>query len=493
MPPRGAVGGITVISRRELHRQIEETEAIYNDTLRSLIVDQGRVDVLAIEVLNLKIAYHHLQMLKHQFLNKWSLVLIPRGHGKTLVCQIADAIQRILANPDVRLIFGSRANVNARDSLDVVKNHFTKNEKLKALFGEHFNRDHWNKDSITVKTRKGIIREPTIVTISPDSAVSSKHGDVGYGDDFVDESNSRTPVMREHLETFFWKTFIPTLEPDTSELNLLGTRYDPDDLYSHLGAPESVDGDPQNWDGLLVDSTLVLPAIYKGTDGNEYPLWPEKFSLESLDRVRRGRKITFESQYQQNVRPMKSAGHVKYGDIDRFDVRDLPVGLPTFGGFDLAIGMNKENDLFWALCGAYNRETGDVWVYGDVHGRKQFHEQQDIIVSFFFEYDMIRACVEAVGYQQAQVDEIKRKNPLLNVFGDKPQVDKLARFERHAHLFSDGKIHIERSLEDLVSQIVSFTGQKGRPDDGVDAFILMMKAITAGGRKKKERKEPKLY
>lgn len=485
--------GITAFSRRRLHQELEEAEELYNSTLRELIVEQRRFDVLAKEILGYDVYYHHLAMQVHQAKHQeGSMVLIPRGHGKTLICQITESIGEILVDPNVRIIFASRAVANAKASLDVVKKHFESNEKLRAVFG-NFVGESWNKEGIVVSQRNDFARGDTIDIIGQDSAVASKHCNIGFADDLADEKNSRTSGRREALMVFFWKTFYPTVEPDGGKIRITGTRYHPDDFYAHMGAPEGPGLDPTHPDGLMAGSTLVLPAIYEDDDGSEQCLWPEKFTLDGLNKARKGRRVTFESQFQQSVSLMRGSDYVSYDDIDHFDMRDMPEGLPNFMGIDLAIGQLDHHDEFCTLVAAYDPETSDFWYHSMRIGRYKFTKQTEIIVKMSEDHDIVRAVIETTGYQKAQMDEIVKSHPILNIVEYQPKVDKASRFERRTGLFENGKIHIERKLEKLVGQILDFDGSKGNADDAVDAFLLVIRAALGESKKKKPREEPGVF
>jgi predicted phage terminase large subunit-like protein len=239
------------------------------------------------------------------------------------------------------------------------------------------------------------------------------------------------------------------------------------------------------------ERTLIIPAIHEDEDGEEHSTWPAKFSLHHLRRIRAGNPIAFESQYQQNTKPMKSGGLIKFDQINRFDPGDLPADLPMFLGVDLAIGEKKKHDKFWALVGAFDQKTGNVYALHAVRGRFGFAEQRAIIIKLAKEFDIVRGVVEAIAYQAAMIGDLKREDPLLPLVGYKPKVDKRTRMERRTPLFESGQVYVARGLDDLVKQLVEFTGEKGREDDAADAWLFMVRSIQV--KKKKPRKDFGLF
>lgn len=489
---RSSARGAAAPTRSALYRQIEEAEALEGATLRELILDQGRIDILATHVLGLLIEWHHLEMLKHRAVHDWAMVLAWRGCGKTLIWQAACAIHDILVNANVRLAFASRAAENAQETLVYVKEQFESNVVLRALFGDYVG-DEWNTKSLKVSRRTGIIRGPTLGIISQEGATASKHNDKMYFDDLWDLKNSMTKHQRDALDRWFWKTAMPTVEPDTSEVYGSGTRYHPDDQAGRLGAPDRYGGTP-DVEGPFSESTLIIPAIMEDEDGDEFSVWEDKFPLTHLHRIRTGSSIDFETQYQQNVGALKSGGVIKYEQIHRFDMRaleDLLDGLPKYIGVDLAIGEKRKHDEFWAVVGAYDKSTGFIYVIESIHGRFSFGRQRELLKVLAREHRIVRGVIEAIQYQAALVDEIKKDDPLLPYVKFKPKLDKLTRMQRRTPLFENGQVWIPKGMDDLVYQLVSFTGEKGKSDDGADAWEYMVRAISM--RKKKPRRAVPLF
>lgn len=485
--------GPTLLTRSALHRQIAEVEALHGGTLRELIVDGGRIDILATDVLGLQIEWHHLEMLKHRSRFDWAMVLAWRGCGKTLIWQATCAIHDILVDPNVRISFASRAADNAKETLDFVKKQFESNETLRAVFGDYVG-DDWSKEKLTVSKRNRIIRGPTLGVMSQEGATASKHCEKLYGDDVADQKNSQTKYQRDVLDRWWWKTVMPTVEPDTSEVYISGTRYHPDDQYGRLGAPDMIGGESEIDGPFAGERTLIIPAIQEDGDGEEHSTWKAKFPLKHLCRIRQGSSLDFETQYQQNVSAMKGGGVIEYEQIQQYNPRELEElieGLPKYLGSDLAIGKKKKNDEFWLVVGAFDKSTGNIYVVDQIHGRFSFGKQRGLLVEFSHEYRIIRGVIEAIAYQAAMIDELKDEDPLLPVVGFKPKLDKLTRMQRRTSLFESGQVWIPKHMTDLIYQLVSFTGEDGRRDDGADAWEFMVRAI--GMKKKKPRKKLPLF
>ena len=167
--------------------------------------------------------------------SKSTLDLAPRGFGKSTVGDVDYCITRILRDPNIRIMIGSKTQTQAEAFLKEVRTHFEQNEDLIRIFGDwKISKDNvWNDREFTVNKRSIIKKEATLTALGASGAVISKHFDVIIGYDLVGLENARTEKQRSNLKEWFYSSLFPTLEPD-GEIHILGTRYNPLDLYEDL-------------------------------------------------------------------------------------------------------------------------------------------------------------------------------------------------------------------------------------------------------------------
>lgn len=145
-----------------------------------------------------------------------ALLLIPRGHLKSTLVTVCWTIQRILNDPNVRILISNGYLENAKGFLREIKSHFEKNEKFRALFGDLTNADDkWTETQIVVKSRVEIRKEPTIQVSSVDKSVVSQHYDLIIGDDLVNRENINTKDQRSKI-SLYYKDLYDLIEPDGS-------------------------------------------------------------------------------------------------------------------------------------------------------------------------------------------------------------------------------------------------------------------------------------
>ena len=463
-----------------LHRGREA----YKEWVRRAVIQRNRVDVLAELVLGYTVHPRvHFPIIQHQLRNPQSMTLAFRTAGKTTIGTIAKMIHVILKNPNFHVILASKVAENAEDMLGEVKGHFESNEELRDIFGDYVGDKQWDERSIVVRPRTRNAKEPTVATVGVGSAVASKHYDIGFGDDLLDETNSRTDHQRQSIKTWYYKVFKPCiLPPDPlvdhrGEIHILGTRYHYEDLYQHFQDHE------------YKGKTLVIPAL----DENDQSVYPEKFKTAYLHELREDAgPIIFNSQYQCNTEAMK--GEIfAYDDCDIVPAESYPAldRLKVGVGVDLAIGEGEQHDFF-AIVVVGEDEHGHLWVLDFIEQRLSFSAQQATIEDVYqrFERSIIGAFIEANAYQKAQPGELKKKHPSWLIRPVLTHRDKVTRAWKLTPIFEQRRIHFMPHHTKLIDRLVSFPHGKRDLFDALDFAITGLQGKRL--RERTRRAEPGL-
>jgi predicted phage terminase large subunit-like protein len=311
-----------------------------------------------------------------------------------------------------------------------------------------------------VRQRSGPIKESTIETVGVDGTIVSRHFDVIFADDLVDEKNAKTARQRENTQTWFYKVLLPCLEPpdptfeDRGELGVVGTRYHFADLYGHLLEHEAK------------GTAYRFPAL----DASGHSTWEEKFSTEHLlDLRQRMGNIYFSAQMQNDVEVMK--GEIfHYDDMKTCKESELPKNLVYYIGVDLAIRQTEEADFFSITVVGLDKVTGTYYVVYHYEGKLRFSEQTKKIISVTREWNPIRVGVEINAYQEAQLHQLQDfepENP-LPVFGLNTGTDKITRAWKLTPLFEQGRVVFLEKFHDLVENFVRFPNTEKK--DWFDSF-----------------------
>lgn len=396
--------------------------------------------------------------------NQASMDLAPRGHGKSTIGDVDFCITKVLRNPDVRIMIGSKTQTQASAFLKEIRTHFEQNVNLIRIFGNwKKSRDNvWNDKEFTVNRRTVIKKEATVSALGASGAVVSKHFDIIIGDDLVGFENARTEAQRKVLKEWFYSSLYPTLEPD-GEIHILGTRYSPMDLYEDLIKSKNYK--------VNVQQAITVK------DGQEYSLWESKFSLEKLRSIREeAGLIIFNMQYQNNTELAKGKifkykyfKHFEEYDIDYdlnrvrvkvLDSQGVPYWIPVriYMGADLAISEDEtSNNDYFVLTVIGVDSNKNVYVLDYLKERLTFNAQLNAILDYGKnKFPMVeRIGVETVQYQKSLAQEIRRLS-LLPVINIQTSKDKVTRAMRRSALFENGKVWFRIGMDDLEECLLLF-------------------------------------
>lgn len=396
--------------------------------------------------------------------NQASMDLAPRGHGKSTIGDVDFCITKVLRNPDIRIMIGSKTQTQASAFLKEIRTHFEQNVNLIRIFGDwKKSRDNvWNDKEFTVNRRAVIKKEATVSALGASGAVVSKHFDIIIGDDLVGFENARTEAQRKVLKEWFYSSLYPTLEPD-GEIHILGTRYSPMDLYEDLIKSKNYK--------INVQQAITVK------DGQEYSLWESKFSLEKLRSIREeAGLIIFNMQYQNNTELAKGKifkykyfKHFEEYDIDYdlnrvrvkvLDSQGVPYWIPVriYMGADLAISEDEtSNNDYFVLTVIGVDKNKNVYVLDYLKERLTFNAQLNAILDYGKnKFPMVeRIGVETVQYQKSLAQEIRRLSmlPVINIQTSK---DKVTRAMRRSALFENGKVWFRIGMDDLEECLLLF-------------------------------------
>lgn len=396
--------------------------------------------------------------------NQASMDLAPRGHGKSTIGDVDFCITKVLRNPDIRIMIGSKTQTQASAFLKEIRTHFEQNVNLIRIFGDwKKSRDNvWNDKEFTVNRRTVIKKEATVSALGASGAVVSKHFDIIIGDDLVGFENARTEAQRKVLKEWFYSSLYPTLEPD-GEIHILGTRYSPMDLYEDLIKSKNYK--------INVQQAITIK------DGQEYSLWESKFSLEKLRSIREeAGLIIFNMQYQNNTELAKGKifkykyfKHFEEYEVDYalnrvrvkvLDAQGVPFWIPVriYMGADLAISEDEtSNNDYFVLTVIGVDKNKNVYVLDYLKERLTFNAQLNAILDYGKnKFPMVeRIGVETVQYQKSLAQEIRRLS-LLPVVNIQTSKDKVTRAMRRSALFENGKVWFRIGMDDLEECLLLF-------------------------------------
>jgi predicted phage terminase large subunit-like protein len=411
--------------------------------------------------------------------SKQKLILLPRNHLKSAIVTQAWTIQQVLTNPNLRVLISCNTWENSRKFLGAIQKYLVLSP-LNIFYGD-FVSPHWNQDECTIRQRKQILVAPSWATTGTEKQQTSQHYDLIVHDDLVDEENSRTPELREKTKQVYRNSW-DLLEPG-GRMVVMGTRKHQDDLYSEIL-------DQPGWD------QMVRQCYTDHTRTSV--LFPEKFTLESLDNLRKIKgSYFFAAEYLNNPIDEEAA------DFKADWIKTYAAGTPhpstLYLTCDPALSLSRDAD-YTAMVVAGQFADKRIRVVDYIHRRMVPSDLVDAIFELVQKWGLHRVGIETFAFQKTLKYEIQRQQRERGIFFSidelgkrhtgrgEPILSKEARIRRLQPYFEQGLVEIRSDMQALKDELLAFP--RGKHDDLIDAFSYQLDFLvpsTAG-----ERKDPGL-
>lgn len=333
-------------------------------------------------------------------LKKFTLVMVPRGFGKTTTINAAN-LYALCYKECKFLLYVSESGPHSQAQLKNVKNELEGNNKIKVVFGEQRPQQRsgakWTEDwaqctngvNLVARGRGAQIRGLLLDGFRPDRVMV---------DDVEDDESVKTEDQRQKVREWAYRTLLPALQEEEEEedvtLIATGTLLHSEALLAILRQ------DPEF-------NTVVLEAIDRDGD----PLWPEHMDLEDLERKKTsfalaGMLAGYYLEYHNSVRADETAKFRKEFFIYTPPEQKLIKALAV----DPAISEKKGADFFaLAVTGMDDRgihHVLDVMMKRGVPPR----EQVDLIFRYSTTFFPVHFHgIEAVAFQRALIHLVQEE------------------------------------------------------------------------------------
>lgn len=483
----------------------------------------------------------HLRLIDTATTQPRSLILYPATHGKTTLVSTCLPIWAVCKDPNIRLGLILKNEFDANNVGQSLQAELIANEELIRDFGpfEPVGEDEKPfailRMSIAKRTRR--TKEPTIALFGAGSRTALGHRtDWTICDDIITDLNSATPERREKVREWFMQGPATMGEYSDSRLTVVGTLFDPDDLYHELADLVDADtGEPiytvqredaivemcvcghevtgHRWDkqrqlysgecetgGCDCDLTVIDPQARR-------TLWPRKWNwlrlmqrkaeMGTLDFNKRFRNIAVDKSRMVFREEYVKGGYIgkqKYpGCLDKnYRVGEVETSWRRAAGFDPAIGKTKSRKF----CAHLVLATGSCilhercfWVVDLEREQMTLPQQVALIINRHQHYDLQTSMIEANSYQAGLCDAVQEKmseqglalkvEPHYTSRTNKP--DPEIGVGAMSPWFENGQVHIpwgdvhsQRKMAQLIEELVMYPG---RTTDTVMAFWFAWKAL----------------
>lgn len=223
---------------------------------------------------------------------------------------------------------------------------------------------------------------------------------------------------------------------------------------------------------------LNLPAILNYGTPEARSLWPAKHTLEELYKMKTADHSVFMAQYMQDPTPQEGTFFkTEWFSNRRFRLGQEPTRLVKYGAGDYAVKEDEDADATEQAIGGFDVNDNLYlldWHTGHVTIDKSISKMVDMMIT----YDPMLWAGEAGVIRRAMEPYITKEKQLRRVFVKNEWLPATASKAVNAKAFqglcSAGKVYIPYGQwgDDLIAQLLKFTGKDDKEDDKVDVCGL---------------------
>jgi predicted phage terminase large subunit-like protein len=414
------------------------------------------------------------------------IVNIPPRHMKSTLISVIWPVWCWIHNPEDRFLCASYAlSLSIRDNRR--KRLLIESDWFQQRYGHLF---QLSGDQ-NLKGRFENDHRGYNLAVSVGSATTGEGGSKLIIDDPHNAMEAHSVADRENALSWFRETWSSRLNDQQNGcMIVVGQRIHDDDVCGYI-LKERPDWVHLNLPAYYEPSNPCITPIWKDPRTEEGQLlWPERFSKEVLDGLRRDLGSQgFAAQYQQ--RPVPAGGGqfkklwFRYFSREdthyRLEVPDAPKTILAekcykFITVDLAISQKQTADYtvisVWAVT-----PDRELLLIDCLREHLDNPEQQKHIQMLYQRYQPNYIQVESVAYQLAIIQQLWRLG--LPVREYKPVKDKVSRASTAAVFYEAGRVYHPRTahwLQDWEDELLIFP--MGAHDDMVDTCSMACDAIS---------------
>lgn len=390
-------------------------------------------------------------------------ILAPRDHGKTFFWDFAVPIWKILTQPNGSGFIFSATQEQASRILGDIRHEIESNPRLQWLIPARKNK--WSANHIRLANGHQIYARGF------GTKVRGAHPTWIVVDDGLNDETAYSDHVRQKQIDYFYTAITNMIVPG-GQIIVVGTPFHQADLYADLQKnPE-------------YEFRRYQALRERPSDGAELPLWPERYSLERLERKRSEIGVVrFTREFQ--CEPIADDMSLFPGWLFRGDPVECPtlclgmpkeywdsLGVTAFMGVDFAMSSTVAADftVVWTM-GVDGQ--GNRWIM-DIKREKGlgFQEQLSLIQGTAKKYDPGLIFLEANQMQRIFGDELIRTTDLpikkfVTTAQNKNALDKgvpslRVLLENKKFRIPRGDQHSVETTDLWINEMRSFTWAEGK-------------------------------
>ena len=419
---------------------------------------------------------------------------MPRGFLKTTICSRAKpiwlTIRDLPKSANERILLANMIYDNAAKNVHVIRQHWEKNRKLRTLFPELVPKTKgkgWDKslrwsDACAELPRSGNYDVGTYEAVGVGGSKIGAHYTHVIEDDLVAArkdvltAKEILPNQEDMDKAIGWHKLAVNLlvNPKKDYIDNVGTRWGQYDLIRHIA-------DNQPYYKRFVQAAVLLDdkgnAVLDG-DGNEIPVYPERFPNDVLKEIR-GEQGDFIYSMMYLGKPYNVADMIFQDSWIKTFEGEAPEGN-IYAGLDAAFAKGPQADYSAIVI---PKVTSALEMYMLHYVREKMNPTEIIkkVFELFDTWHFKWLAVEKTTYEQTLGHYIRLENKRRVYELSKPalvikQVSRPKGESKAMHIRAlqpicmAGKVYIRPWMSAIRTEMTEFTGRRGDRDDLLDAW-----------------------
>lgn len=406
------------------------------------------------------------------------MIFVPPQHGKSQLSTRLFPAYLGGVNPGLKMVVASyNATLAQRFNRDIQRVIDT------SLYSEIFPETQLNNSNV-VTVSSNYLRNSEVFefvgkggfvkTVGRGGALTGTPVDIGIIDDpLKDRAEAMSSTIRESLWSWYQDVFETRLHNNSQQI-VIQTRWHEEDLSGKLLARDN------DWEVIVFEAIKENHYDYDPREKGE-ALWPEKHSLERIEKVRDTSPLTFDSLYQQNPKPTENMGLLWTTQLlTQRRTDNHPELIRTVIAIDPATTSSKTSDETGiAVVGKDN--NGNAYLLEDLSGTYTPQQWASVVVAAQKRHSA--DCYVAETNQGGQMVEavLRQFDKATRIKTIHAHKGKYLRAEPVYSLYEQGKVYHVGQFPRLESQMVTFNPDAGGDSpDRVDALVYGVTELILG-------------
>lgn len=415
--------------------------------------------------------------------NHYSMFLMPRGTLKSVIITRNYTIQRLLNNPNMRILIYCETNTKAVKYVREIRDVF-ENPDFIEVFGNQKDPSFWREDGFRIAGKTISTKEANLEPGGIDKPATGTHYDLIICDDLLGETNTNTEDQIEKVTTRFGE--LQSLLNPGGQIIIVGTIWDEQDLYCDIIRRSGLK-DENGWEEYLtkrVHETAEWNVYIRRAKDGDRLAFPDILSQETLDKIAKNQSDKRHSLQYYNDPTMRATARFHDSWINAATTlweqnKDNIKNLVKYYILLVDPAVSKDDKADYTGMVVIGIGDGGMWwVVEAVEERFDSEELIEAIVMMRSRYNCRRTYIESVGFQKSIITWVRawmKRNLqyfVIEEFNPGNRKSKEEKIELLIPRFKQGRIAFSADCESLIRQLRRYATGKLKHDDVLDALSM---------------------